>query len=151
VLPRRSTETGDAILGALIDRHADRMVAALSEKLGHFADRPIAEVVREIVQLRLDADAIDVNLHRLFLDRLPDAARVEQRQRAKRARIVAFQDLFERRREDLRVTHFDLAAFLMVNSLDAVVNAVVTDYPERRYDPMLLDEITTLVARYLLP
>jgi hypothetical protein len=48
-------------------------------------------------------------------------------------------------------SHFDLAAFVVVNSLDVEINAVVTDYRERRYDLMLIDEITMLVARYLLP
>jgi len=31
---------------------------------------------------------------------------------------------------------------VVVNSLDAVIDAVVTDYPERCYGPMLIDEIT---------
>lgn len=140
-----------AILGQLIDRHAEQTIAALLGRLSALADQPIAGVLRTIVEILLEADTIDVNLHRLFLDKLPDADRMEQRQGEMRRMTVAVRALLEPRRAELRVTDLDVAALVLVQSLEAVTNAVVLECPGRLRDPVVVDEITALAVRYLLP
>lgn len=140
-----------AILGQLIDRHSEQTIAVLLAKLGEFADRPIAGVLREIVEILLEADTIDLNLHRLFLDKLPDADRLEQRQGEIRQVTAAVRALLEPRRAELRVADLDVAAMVLVQALEAVTNAAVLESPGRLRDPLLVDEITALATRYLLP
>lgn len=141
-----------AILGELIDRHSERTMAALQSKLGDFATRPIPEVLREVVEILLEADTIDLNLHRVFLNRLPDAGRIEQRHGEIRRMTAAVRtELVERHRRDLAVGDPDVAAVLLVHALEAVTNAVVFEFPERLRDPTLVDEITALAVRYLAP
>jgi AcrR family transcriptional regulator len=140
-----------AILGELIDRHSEHTIAALGAKLDEFSARPIPAVLREIVEILLEADTIDLNLHRLFLDKLPDAGRIEQRQGEIRRMIAAVRErLLDRRREDLTVGDRDVAAVVLVHALEAVTNAVVFEFPDRLRDPALVDEITALASRYLL-
>lgn len=142
----------EAILGELIDRHAEQTIAALAAKLGEFDVRPIPAVLREIVEILLQADTIDVNLHRVFLDRLPDAGRIEQRSgEIRRVTTAVRQLLLERRGDELSVGDRDVASVVLVHALEAVTNAVVFEFPDRLRDPKLVDEITALAVRYLLP
>jgi AcrR family transcriptional regulator len=141
-----------AILGELIDRHSEQTTAALAAKLADFDARPIPDVLREIVEILLEADTIDLNLHRVFLDKLPDADRIEQRTGEIRRMTTAVRErLLERRRDELAVVDRDVAAVVLVHALEAVTNAVVFEFPERLRDPVLVDEITALAVRYLLP
>jgi AcrR family transcriptional regulator len=141
-----------AILGELIDRHAARTIEALSAKLAELATRPVAAVLREIVEILLEADTVDLNLHRVFLDRLPDAGRIEQRHGEIRRMTAAVRTLvLEPRRGALAVADLDVAAVVLVHALEAVTNAVVFEFPDRLRDPTLVDEITALATRYLLP
>ena len=141
-----------AILGELIDRHAERTIAALRTKLADFACRPIPEVLREVVEILLEADTIDLNLHRVFLDKLPDAGRIEQRHgEIRHMTAVVRTELLEGHRNDVAVGDLDVGAVVLVHALEAVTNAVVFEFPERLRDPKLLDEIVALAVRYLLP
>lgn len=142
----------EAILGELIDRHSEQTIATLAAKLGEFDARPIPAVLREIVEILLEADTIDVNLHRVFLDKLPDAGRIEQRSgEIRRVTAAVRQLLLERRGDELTVGDRDVAAVVLVHALEAVTNAVVFEFPDRLHDPALVDEITALAVRYLLP
>jgi len=142
----------EAILGELIDRHSEQTIAALAAKLAEFDARPIPAVLREIVQILLEADTIDVNLHRVFLDKLPDAGRIEQRSgEIRRVTTAVRQLLLERRGDELAIGDRDVAAVVLVHALEAVTNAAVFEFPDRLRDPSLVDEITALAVRYLLP
>lgn len=142
----------EAILGELIDRHSEQTIVTLASKLGEFDARPIPDVLREIVEILLEADTIDVNLHRVFLDKLPDAGRIEQRSGEIRRVTAAVRELLlERRGDELAVGDRDVASVVLVHALEAVTNAVVFEFPDRLRDPRLVDEITALAVRYLLP
>jgi AcrR family transcriptional regulator len=140
-----------AILGELIDRHSEQTIARLMAAHAGFTDRPIAAVLRDIVEILLEADTIDVNLHRVFLDTLPEAGRIEQRQGEIRRVTDAVRAVLAARRTELRIADADVAAVVLVHALEAVTNAVVFEFPERLRDPVLVDEITALATRYLLP
>jgi AcrR family transcriptional regulator len=140
----------EAILGELIDRHAEQTMARLSGVLAAFAEGPIPDALREIVAILLEADTIDRNLHRVFLDELPTAGRTAQRQEEIRRVTVVVRELLALRRAELRVGDLDLAAFVVVQALEAVTNAAVLEYPDRLRDPALIDEIAALAGRYLL-
>ena len=73
-----------------------------------------------------DDRGIRRRLHRVFLDRLPDAGRIEQRQgEIRRMPAAVRQALLEQHRADL-----DVAAVVLVHALEAVTNAVVFEFPE---------------------
>ena len=140
----------EAILGELIDRHSEQTIARLAERIQDLARRPIPEVLREIVEVLLEADTIDLGLHRVFLDELPTAGRVEQRQGEIRRATAVVRALLAERKDELRPKDLDLAAFVLAQSLEAVTNAAVFELPERLRDPALVDEITAMATRYLM-
>lgn len=138
-----------AILGELIDRHAQATIARLGERLPDFLHLPIESAMRSIVEILLEADTIDLNLHRVFLDKLPEAGRHEKRQQEIRSMTRAVRDLLELRRDEVRPADLDVASFILVHALEAVTNAAVLELPDRLRDPTLVDEIIALALRYL--
>jgi len=140
-----------AILGELIDRHSEQTITRLAEKLERLAVGPVAEVLREIVEILLEADTIDIGLHRVFLDKLPEAGRIEQRHGEIRRVTQSVRAILQARLRELRVEEPDVAAVIAVHAIEAVTNAVVFEFPDRLRDPKLVDEITALATRYLLP
>jgi len=139
-----------AILGELIDRHAEQTIARLTAALAEIGRSAPEAALRAIVEILLEADTIDVNLHRVLLDELPAADRVEQRHGEMRAMIAAVRPVLEAMRDDLRITDPEVAAVVIVHALEAVTNAVVFELPHRLRDTVLVDEITALACRYLL-
>jgi len=139
-----------AILGELIDRHAEQTIGRLTATLAEVGSRQPEAALREIVEILLEADTIDLNLHRVLLDKLPDAGRVEQRHGELRAMIAAVRPVLDAMRGELRVSDPEVAAVVIVHALEAVTNAVVFELPHRLRDAALVDEITALACRYLL-
>ncbi len=139
-----------AILGELIDRHTEQTLARLAGRLEAFGREPIPAALRALVEILLEADTIDLNLHRVFLDKLPDTGRTEQRQGEIRRVVEAVRVLLERRKDEIRPRDLDVAAFVLVNAVEAVTNAAFFEFPERLRDPALVDEITELAVRYLV-
>lgn len=138
-----------AILGELIDRHAQQTLARLLEALPHFANAPLAEALRAIVEILLEADTIDLDLHRVFLHKLPEAGRREKRHEEIRQVTGTVRALLELRKNELRPRDLDIAAFIVVQAIETVTNAAVFEFPERLREPTLVDEITALALRYL--
>lgn len=62
-------------------------------------------------------------------------------------RMVA--GLLSARKEELAVEDVDLAAFLLVSTIESIVHRAALLYPDRFEDPRLIDEATLLVTRYL--
>ena len=52
-------------------------------------------------------------------------------------------------RDELLPENLDLAAFLVVHTLEALTHGIITDHPERLGDPALAEEVSNVVVRYL--
>ncbi len=139
-----------AILGELIDQHAQQTMTRVVAQLSALAAAPIEQWLRQMVSILLEADTIDSNLHRLLLDKVPEVGRTAMRQTELRQMTAAVHSILETRRDDLRPTNLQLAAFVVVQALEAVTNAAVIECADQLDNPELVDEIATLAARYLL-
>lgn len=139
-----------AILAELIDRHAQQTFERVAAQLSDLTRAPIQEWLRQVVAILLEADTIDHNLHRLFLDTVPLVGRTAMRHEELRRMTQSVRALLETRRDELRPTNLDLAAFIVTQAVEAVTNAVVVEHPDKLTNDELIDEIATLAARYLL-
>ena len=62
-------------------------------------------------------------------------------------RMVA--GLLTARKHELAIRDPDLAAFILVSTIEAIMHRAALLYPNRLRDPRLVDEATLLVTRYL--
>ena len=55
----------------------------------------------------------------------------------------------EAHKDEIRAKNLELAAFVVVQTLEALTHAAVVHHPDRLADGQLTREISTLVLRYL--
>jgi AcrR family transcriptional regulator len=139
----------EALVAALFERHAEQMRAAVQAELTRVATLPIAEAARAVIELTIQAHRIDPELHRVLTEQVPRVgrlARLRELDEISQRMVVA---LLVARRSELAIRDPDLAAFVLVSTIESIVHRAALLYPERLRDPRLVDEATLVVTRYL--
>jgi AcrR family transcriptional regulator len=139
----------EALVGALIERHATSMNAKIAAELARVAALPMAQAVRAMIELTIRAHSVNPALHRVLIEQVPRVgrmARIAELQAITHSTIVA---VLTARQSELAIRNPDVAAFLLVAAIEAVSHKAALFQPERFTDPVLIDEATALVTRYL--
>lgn len=139
----------EALVAALIERHIEKMNNSVFAELARVAQLPVAEAARRVIELTIKMHAIDPKLHRVLTEQVPRVGRLAKLREGDEIchRMVA--GLLAARKDELAIHDPDLAAFLVVSTIEAVVHRAAMLYPDRLEDPRLIDETTLLVTRYL--
>lgn len=138
-----------ALVAALLDRHLEAMNTAVLAELARVAKLPLAEAVRCVVELTIRAHAVDPELHRVLTEQVPRVGKLARLREADALTHRMVAGLLAARRAELAVRDPDLAAFLCVSAIEAIVHRAVLLQPHRLRDPRLVDEAALLVTRYL--
>lgn len=140
----------EALVSALIERHTEEVQGAILSELKRAEQLPMAKVIRAVVGLALEAHAIDPELHRVLTEQMPSAGRLAKLREldAITQRIVA--GILTARRAEIAIRDPDLAAFILVSTIEGIAHSAILFGPERLRDPRLLDETCALVEGYLL-
>ena len=139
----------NALVAALIEQHMEAMNAAVLAELTRVAKLPLAQAARAVVELTIRAHAVDPDLHRVLTEQVPRVGKLARLRDMDEIchRMVA--GLLAARRDEIAVRDPDLAAFILVSTIEAVIHRAALLYPDRLRDPALVDETTLLVTRYL--
>jgi len=139
----------EALVAALVERHIDTMSAQLEAEMAAVADAPLGQAVHRMVTLMMDAHAVDPDLHRVLNEQVPRVGRLHRLHEveARMQRIV--RGYFERRREELGPTDLDTAAFLSVQTIEALTHAATMHQESAPPRDVLIDQATAMVVRYL--
>jgi AcrR family transcriptional regulator len=139
----------EALVAALIEKHVEDMSSALLSELARVARLPMAQAVRAVIELTIKAHAIEPALHQVLTEQVPRVGRLAKLRELDAIchRMVA--GLLAARRDELAITDPDLAAFVLVASIEAITHRAALFAPERLGDPRLIDEACALVTRYL--
>jgi AcrR family transcriptional regulator len=138
-----------SLVAALLERHLDHMNAAVLAELSRVAQLPMVEAVRCVVELTIRAHAIDPELHRVLTEQVPRVGKLAKLRELDQIchRMVA--GLLTARKDELAIRDPDLAAFVLVSAIEAIIHRAAVLYPHRLRDPHLVDEAALLVTRYL--
>ncbi len=139
----------ESLVGALFERHMEDMNAAVLAELAAVAQLPMAAAVRRVIELTIRAHAIDPELHRMLTEQLPRVGRLAKLREndALTHRMVA--GILALRQRELAIRDPDLASYVIVSAIEAIIHrAALLDHARLR-DPRLIDEATLLVTRYL--
>ena len=139
----------EALVRALIDRHMDEMNAAIFAELKRVAEMPMAQAARAVVELTIRAHAVDPELHRVLTEQVPRIGKLSRLREMDELMHRMVAGLLAARKRDLAIRDPDLAAFILVSTIEAVIHRAALLYPARLRDPRLVDETTLLVTRYL--
>lgn len=135
---------------ALCEEHSRKMMALLGACLRELVDAEPRTAVRVIVRAMLDAHAVDPELHHVIMEHLPKERQLPQIL-AVNEQAEALVKLFLLGHVDkLATQNIDMAAFIVVNTVEALTHASVIERPDLLGTEELVDEVTRLIANYLL-
>ncbi len=138
----------DALLAALAIRHTEGVLRELDELLAEHAETPLPLAVQTIVE-RMVAAHVDP-LNRVLargLDELGSA--VELQADVDRRAGAAVARFLHARRAAIRPRNVELAALLLVRSVDLLTHAALEHHPASVDDGTLVEELTALALGYL--
>jgi hypothetical protein len=125
------------------------MSAALEAEMDAVSDAPIEVAVRRMVTLMLQAHAVDPELHRVLNEQVPRVGRLHRVHEVEARMQRLARSYFERRRSELRPEDLDTAAFIVVQSIEALTHAATVHQDSAPAHERLVEEMTMLLARYL--
>ena len=141
-------------MAAVIDRHIQGMMEVVRNALLKVAMRPIEEAARELVRVMIDAHRVNPKLHRVLAEQVPRVGRLDNIQAIDREAYALVRAYLEARRDELGVADTEMAAFVCVTTVEALTHAAVVHRREVLSDERanaFVDEVTTLILRYLKP
>jgi len=143
--------TKEAIVAALIERHADEMVAVFDNLSLRIATLPVAEALPLVVDAAVDAHRISPELHRVLHEQVPRVGqmaqidRVSQRITDQLATYLATRTAEIGPRRDPQVL-----AMIMETSVEAVVHRAVNSEKDQ-LGSELKQELLLLLQNYVGP
>ena len=136
---------GDPTLSFADLQAAARAVVAAE---GPAASAPIDVAVRTYVRAMLKAHAVDPALHQALMSQVL-ANGLEHFRELDAAAHLLVRSYLEQHKEHIVVKDLDLAAFVLVTSVEAITHVAAGERPELLASGALEDEVSAFVLRYL--
>jgi AcrR family transcriptional regulator len=137
----------EALLIELCDRHTERVITLLDEKIAGLGAGPIPLAVRTFVAEMLALHAEDPDLHQVIYANAPllgDKVRDLGGEAA--MRVTAWLSL---QQDEIRPTNLEVAGFVLSRSVEAITHVAVRERSDALSGGDLEDEIVALVLGYL--
>jgi AcrR family transcriptional regulator len=140
----------EALVAALMERHIVEMSDVLHREAARVIDAPIERAVEHIVRAMLEAHAVNPKLHKVFVEQVPRVGRLERIRDIETKALQLARTLLEYRKAELREgLDLDLAAFIVVATVEALTHAAVLYRPDLLADERMQREVRDVVLRYL--
>ncbi len=141
--------TQSSLVLACVERHCAEMLEMLKASAQSLGDAPLPVAVRTYVRAMVEAHMVDPALHRVFVQQMMHVG-FEHLHSIDRATRVVVKAYLDAHRDEIIPQDTELATFVLVRAVEAVVHGVVLD-PRDDIDPdALAEEVSALVLRYLL-
>ncbi len=142
----------EALVSAVVDRHMREMLQLVRHSLIEVAARPVEVAARELVSVMIEAHRVDPKLHRVLVEQVPRAGRLENIDAIERETYALVRDYIVAHRDQLDVADPDIAAFVCVTAVEALTHAAVVRRPDILTDEKadrFVDDVTRLMVRFL--
>lgn len=138
-----------ALVAALIERRLDDKNARTHAELARVGTLPLPEAVRTMIRLTIDNYAAAPELSRVLIEQVPRVGRMARIQELHQGTLRLVAALLEARKRELAINDPEVAAFVLVASIEAIAQRATLFQPSRLTDPVLIEEATAMVTRYL--
>jgi AcrR family transcriptional regulator len=142
----------DALIGAVIDRHRERVWSLMRERLAAAGDAPLSELIRLMARTAVELDTEDPALTRAFLGELHRTGRVRRLTlQSEREGIELWRSVLASRPDEVRVRDPETALFAMLIAGNAILRAALADRPDLIEDrERLVEVIADMATRFLV-
>ena len=142
----------EALVAAVIERHTQQLSRiSLNALLKAFAS-PIETGVREIVAAAIEAHRVDPALHRVLAEQVPRTGKLADIDLVQGNGRTLIRGYLEAHRGEIDIADPDLAAFMVVTTVEALTHSAVLHQPHVLADGKagaFVEEVTRLVLGYL--
>jgi AcrR family transcriptional regulator len=139
-----------ALITALAKRHVDDIEATLDAARSEAGRVPFAALVRRLIEANVAAHLIDPALHVALSDHLPDQGLQDWRRVFEVRAHAAVLALLQAHRREIRVRNVDLAAYVVMRSVEACMHEACRQRPGDLASGALAEAVTDLVLGYLV-
>lgn len=136
----------EALVAALVDRHQSDVFAALNPD-PELLTLPLEQVARRLIEAMLRAHGVNPPLHKVLLEVAPRLGKPHDALRAQGITLVTA--LLELHKKEVRPIDPDIAAFIIVQSVETLCHESLLSRPDLMKDPRFVDEMTQLLLRYV--
>ena len=144
----------EALVAAVIERHMQELSRVVRDTYLRIAALPIETGAREFVRAAIAAHRVDPKLHRILDEEVPRAGQLQNVDAALQNASGLFRAYLEAHRHEIDVSDPELAAFILVTTVEALTHSAVLHRPDilaGEKAVTFVDEVTRLVVRYLRP
>ncbi len=139
----------EAIVVAVLDQFSERQFEILADGLEQARQAGLEEAVETIVGNMLEAKRDDPELSRVLFEELPPVGQYDVHNEWRRRATDLVREALQARDETLEPRDLEMAAFVLVNAMNGIVQATVANRPELLDGDELLEETVELVLGYL--
>jgi len=140
----------EALVAALIERHNNSIIELVESKLAELKEKPLEKVLAALVVATIKVHTVNPELHRVFTEQIPRVGQFEKVLDVEKRIVEILSDYFETERERIRPQNLSLAAFIVVQTVEAVTHAAAVNDKDLLETNELSEEITILLSRYLI-
>jgi AcrR family transcriptional regulator len=141
----------ESLVVALYNRHLRELISMFEVRFEESVWAPLPEAIRGLVGASLRLHTVDPELHRVLVEQIPRSGRPDPEDALARRVQEMFRAFLEEREAEIRPEKLDLAAFMVIEAVEAITHAAVLDRPEYLEVEDFVEEISTLVLSYLSP
>ena len=142
----------EALVAAVIERHTRELSRVVRDTYLKIAASPIEIGAREFVTAAIAAHRVDPRLHRILDEEVPRVGQLENVDAALQNACELFRAYLEAHSSEIGVADLDLAAFVVVTTVEALTHSAVLHRPDilaGEKAGAFVDEATALVLGYL--
>lgn len=138
----------EALIFALAEHHANEMVQLAQHHLEGLSDRPISEVLGQIVKAALAAHAVNPKLHRVLHKQIPHSEVMQRLDQAKMENVL--RSFFVQRSDQLQPKNLELTVFMVERTIRALIYEAIIDRPELLRTEEFEQELMAMLLAYLV-
>ena len=141
----------EALVLAVMERHALAMTEKLQERMMQLASAPLEEAATELVHLFIENHQTNPKLHRVLIEQVPKVgalAKLEELNRLYERLLMTYMEIH---REDLEVKDLSIAAYVIVQAVEALCHHAVLERQDLLDSGKLEEQIVRLVLGYVKP
>lgn len=139
----------EAIVAALAERTFDNELELIARRLNTVVGATTDQAVRELIDAIVESHGLDPKLRGAIIAQVPRVGALNKKLDVEDqvARLVEL--VLDQRGQEVRPVDHDMAAFILVHSVEAAIHAAVAKRPEYLRSDAFRDELATLVLGYL--
>jgi len=139
----------EALVAALVDRHVEQMTSLVKAKLAEVSTAALEVAVRTMIESMFDAHRIDPRLHKVLIEQVPRIGKLEHVVGVEREVEALVAVFLAARKDEIRRSKLEAAAFVLCNLVEAVTHASVLAELKDPRRSEVASELTDMVLRYL--